>query len=213
MSRALIFVNSHLDNTGAARAIAQPDDVIIAADGGARIALALGLIPSAILGDFDSLTEAEINVFTDMGVHILRFPPAKDETDLELALTHALRAGHRPIRIIGGYGGRLDQSIANLALLTAPDAIEADVRFDDGVTEAFFITEMGTICGRAGETISLIPWGAPVEGIVTDGLAYPLNRETLRAHRTRGISNQMLGEIATVRLKRGLLLCVHQRKI
>jgi len=213
MSRALIFVNSHLDNTGAARALAQPEDIIIAADGGARIALALGLLPSAILGDFDSLTEAEINVFTDMGVHMLRFPPAKDETDLELALSHALRAGHRPIRIIGGFGGRLDQSIANLALLTASDAIEADVRLDDGVTEAFFITETGTVQGQAGEIVSLIPWGSPVEGIVTDGLAYPLSRETLRPHRTRGISNQMLGETAKIRIKRGLLLCVHQRKL
>ncbi len=213
MSRAIIFVNSPLENPGAARACVQPDDVIIAADGGARIALSLGLIPKAILGDLDSLTEAEIKVFEDMGVHILRYPAAKNETDLELALNHAIQAGYSPIVIIGGYGGRVDQSIANLALLSAPDAIQAGTRFDDGVTEAYYISGSGVVHGQPGDTVSLIPWGVPAEGVLTDGLAYPLSRETLRPYRARGISNQMLGETATVRLKRGLLLCIHQRKL
>ncbi len=213
MSRALIFVNSPLENPGAARALAQPQDVIIAADGGARIALSLGLIPNAILGDLDSLTEPEIKVFEDMGVHILRFPTNKDETDLELALNHALQAAYSPIVVVGGYGGRVDQSIANLALISAPDAIEAGARFDDGTTEACFISSTGVIHGQPGDIVSLIPWGVPAEGVLTDGLSYPLNRETLRPHRARGISNQMLGETASIRLKRGLLLCIHQRKL
>ncbi len=212
MSRALIFVNSPLDNPGAARALAQPEDIIIAADGCARIALSLGIIPTAILGDLDSLTQAEIKVFEDMGVHILRFPTTKDETDLELALNHALQAEYHPIIIVGGYGGRVDQSIANLALLSAPDAIQAGACFDDGITQAWFISGTGIIHGQPGDLVSLLPWGVPAEGILTDGLSYPLNRETLRPHRTRGISNQMLGETATVRIKRGLLLCIHQRK-
>lgn len=212
MSRALIFVNSPLENPGMAHALSQPEDRIIAADGGARIALSLGLIPNAILGDLDSLTEAEIKVFEDMGVHILRYPPAKNETDLELALNHALQAGYRPIVIVGGYGGRFDQSIANLALLSAPDAIQAGAYFDDGITEARFISGSGVIHGQPGDIVSLIPWGVPAEGVLTDGLAYPLSRETLHPHRARGISNQMLGQTATVRLKHGLLLCIHQRK-
>ncbi len=213
MSRALIFINSPLQHPGAARACVQPDDVILAADGGARIALSLGLIPKAILGDLDSLTEAEVNVFEEMGVHILRYPPAKDETDLELALAHAFQAQYNPIIVFGGYGGRVDQALANLALLSAPDAIQAGARFDDGVTEAYFIHGSGLIHGQAGDIVSLIPWGAPAEGVLTDGLSYPLNRETLHPHRARGISNQMLGQTATIHLKRGLLLCIHQRKV
>ncbi len=213
MSRALIFVNSPLENPGAARAFVQPEDVILAADGGARIALSLGLIPKAILGDLDSLSEAETKVFEDMGVHILRYPVAKDETDLELTLNYALGAGYSPIIIMGGHAGRLDQSIANLALLSAPAAIQAGTGFDDGVTEARFIAESGVIHGQPGDLVSLIPWGVAAEDVLTDGLAYPLNRETLHPSRARGVSNRMLGEAASVRLKRGLLLCVHQRKM
>jgi len=213
MPRAIIFVNGELPNLGAARAIIQPDDVLIATDGGARHALRLGVIPKAIIGDLDSLSEAEVRVFTDMGVHILGYPPEKDETDLELALAHALKAGYSPIYLIAGLGGRLDQMIGNLSLLADPECIQADVRLDDGLTEAFFITSRATIHGQPGETVSLIAWGVPAEGVTTDGLVYPLHKETLLPYRTRGISNQLISDTAKVRLKRGVLLCIHHHKL
>jgi len=131
---------------------------------------------------------------------------------LELALDHALKSGYKPIIIVAGFGGRLDQMLANISLLADPDAIDADVRLDDGVTEILCVTEKATLHGHPGETVSLIPWGIPAEGITTDGLVYPLNRATLLPYRTRGISNQMLANTAKISVKRGALLCVHQRK-
>ncbi len=212
MPRAIIFVNGELPDVGAARALLQPDDVLIATDGGARHALELGVIPSVIIGDLDSLSAAEVRVFTEMGVHILNYPRNKDETDLELALDHALKSGYRPICLVAALGGRLDQMIGNLSLLAAPECIEADVRMDDGITEAFCITSKATLYGQSGETVSLIPWGMPAEGVTTDGLVYPLNRATLLPYRTRGISNQMLSNSAKISVRRGVLLCVHHHK-
>ena len=212
MPGALIFVNGELPDPGAARTIIQPDDVLIAADGGARHALKLGLIPSVIIGDLDSLSEAEVRVFNEMGVHILRYPQNKDETDLELALQHAMKSGYHPIGIVAALGGRLDQVIGNLSLLADPESIEAGVRVDDGLTEAFFITSKATVHGRVGDIVSLLPWGLPAEGVSTDGLVYPLTKETLLPYRTRGISNQMLADTTKITVKRGTLLCVHHRK-
>ena len=212
MPRAIIFVNGELPDLGAARSILQTDDVLIATDGGARHALKLGAIPSVIIGDLDSLSQEEVRVFTDMNIHILSYPPEKDETDLELALDHALKSGYRPIIIVAGFGGRLDQILGNLSLLMAPEAVGADVRLDDGITEVLCVTDKATIHGQSGETVSLIPWGIPAEGVTTDGLVYPLNRATLLPYRTRGISNQMLANTAKISVKRGALLCVHQRK-
>lgn len=212
MSRALIFVNGLLADPGQARSLARPDDVIFAADGGARHAIALGLVPVTILGDLDSLTPDEIKTFVEMGIHVLRYPPMKDETDFELALRHVIRANHHPILVLGAYGGRLDQSLGNLALIAAPEAIAAEVRLDDGITEAFFISSHGTLTGTVGDLVSLIPWGVPAEAVHTEGLSYPLSHETLQPFHTRGISNLMLGETARISLKQGLLLCVHQRK-
>ncbi len=213
MPRAIIFVNGEIPDSGAARSLIRPDDIILAADGGARHALALGVIPSAIIGDLDSLSEAEIRVFTDMGVHILRFPPAKDETDLELALAHAIKAGYCPIIIVAALGGRLDQALGNLALLADPESIRGEVRVDDGLTEAFFVTNQATVLGKSGDTLSLLPWGMPAEGVSTQDLVYPLHDETLLPYRTRGISNLMLAASAKISLKKGLLLCIHRRKI
>jgi len=214
MPRAVIFVNGELSDPGAARGILQPDDVLIAADGGARHALKLGVIPTVIIGDFDSLSEAEVRVFTEMGVHILAYPPSKDETDFELALDHAMKSGYRPICIVAGLGGRLDQMLGNIALITNPECIEADVRLDDGLTEVFCITNKAIVHGRQGEIVSLIAWGStPVEGVTTDGLVYPLNKETLLPDRTRGISNQMISDTAKISVKRGTLLCVHHHKL
>jgi thiamine pyrophosphokinase len=212
MPRALIFVNGELPDLGATRGIIQPDDVLIAADGGARHALKLGVIPAVIIGDLDSLSEAEVRVFNEMGVHILRYPHNKDETDLELALQHAMKSGYQPISIVAALGGRLDQIIGNLALIADPESIEAGVRLDDGLTEAFFITSKATVHGKPGDTVSLLPWGMPAEGVNTDGLVYPLTRETLLPYRTRGISNQLLADTAKISLKRGTLLCIHHRK-
>ncbi len=212
MSRAVIFVNGELPDLGAARGLVHTDDFIVATDGGARYAIKLGLIPHVIIGDMDSLSEAEVRVFTDMGVNMLRFPPVKDETDLELALGHTLKAGHHPIVIIGALGGRLDQTIGNISLLSGPETLAVDVRIDDGLTEAFFVSGKASLRGTAGDTVSLLPWGNPAEGVSTDGLCYPLNQETLYPHRTRGVSNQMLAKKAQISLKSGILLCVHHRE-
>ena len=212
MPRALIFVNGELPDPGATRGIIQQEDVLIAADGGARHALKLGVIPTVIIGDLDSLSEAEVRVFNEMGVHILRYPPNKDETDLELALQHAIKSAYQPIIIVAALGGRLDQTIGNLALLADAESIELDVRADDGLTEAFFITTKATVHGRVGDVVSLLPWGLPAEGVSTDGLVYPLTKETLLPYRTRGISNQMLADTAKITVKRGTLLCVHHRQ-
>lgn len=212
MSRAIIFANGELGNPGLTRSLILPDDVVIAADGGARHALNIGIIPSLVIGDLDSLSENDVRALGEMGVHLLRFPTTKDETDLELAVLHALRAGYAPILIMGAFGGRLDQSLANIALLAGPETIKTDIRLDDGVTEAFFVRGAAVIQGRAGDTLSLVPWGRPVHGVTTSGLVYPLDNESLFPYRTRSISNEMLAQSARVQLKSGLLLCIHIRK-
>ena len=211
MPRALIFANGEFSHPALIQSLFEKDDVVLAADGGARHILASGFLPSIIIGDLDSLTAEEVSDFVNLGVRIMRFPVAKDETDLELALSYALKAGYNPIIIFGAFGGRLDQILGNLAMLANPDALLADIRLEDGLTEAFFIKNQALIHGSPGDTVSFIPWGGQVDGVSTGGLAYPLNNDTLFPYRTRSISNQMLAQTATVRLVSGLLLCIHIR--
>lgn len=212
MSRTVIFANGCLPDLETARALLRPEDTLIAADGGARHLLEMGLLPSTLVGDLDSLEAASLAQLEAAGVQIRRYPADKDETDLELALRHALERGSHSILIVGALGGRLDQTLANLWLLTDPACAGLDLRLDDGVEEAFFCRKQAEVCGRSGEVVSLIPWGGPVEGVVTQGLQWKLSGETLYPHQARGVSNRMLGETSSVSIQGGLLLVVHGRQ-
>ncbi|MCP4141962.1 MAG: thiamine diphosphokinase [Chloroflexi bacterium] len=211
-NRAIIFINGDLPNLDAVRELIRDDDLIIAADGGTRHALALGLIPSVVIGDLDSLDAVNRRVLEENQVEIIKYPKDKDETDLELALNYAVNAGYKKIRLVAALGGRLDHTLGNLSLLTKESLAELDVRADDRVDEVFFARKHAQIHGRIGEIISLIPWGNDVQIARTEGLRWSLQKERLYAHQTRGISNEMTAEGAQIEIENGLLLIIHTRK-
>ncbi len=210
-SRAIIFVNGSLPDPELARRLIDPTCLLIAADGGTRHALSLGLTPSVIIGDLDSLLPADRQQAERQGARLLQHPADKDETDLELALEYALRQGCTEIVLLAALGGRLDQTLANLSLLTDPRLAALNIRLDDGREEAFFVRGRREVHGAAGDIVSLLPWGGPAAGVRTRGLRWPLFGETLQPHKTRGVSNQMLDPSAVIELESGLLLVVHRR--
>ena len=213
MARALIFVNGNLPDLAAVRRLLLPDDFLIAADGGTRHILALGLTPAVLIGDLDSLSSENRRLLDQAGTKIHRSPRNKNETDFELALHYAVEAGYHQLRVVAALGGRLDQTLGNLALLTDPSLAGLDIRADDGVQEAFFTRDGCRLQGDPGDLISLVPWGGEVTGVTTTGLRWPLSGEVLWPYRTRGISNELLDETASVRIDAGLLLVVHRRQI
>lgn len=212
MKRILIFANGDLPDLEKARALLRPDDFILCADGGTRHALALDVKPNLILGDMDSIEKDHIHQLQQTGVEIELFPPDKDETDLELAIHKALELNPEKILIVAALGGRLDQTLANLALLASSLHASRNVRLDDGVEEILFCRDQVQIEGRRGDIASLIPWGEPVHGVQTENLKWRLENETLYPDKTRGISNEMLSDSATIKIASGLLLVIHSRK-
>jgi thiamine pyrophosphokinase len=215
--RIIIFANGDLPNLEKARAILRDGDFIIAADGGTRHVLALGLTPNVIIGDMDSLpANFEISKFND---DVILYPKDKNETDLELAIQHALTLNPEQIIILAALGGRLDQTLGNIALLNNVEPFDKpragsltfNIVLDDGIEEVFFCHDQCEIRGAAGDLVSLIPWQGEVMGVVTTDLKWPLLDETLYPHKTRGISNEMQGDTAAVQIKSGLLLVVHRR--
>jgi thiamine pyrophosphokinase len=213
MSRAVIFVNGHIADLEQVRRLTRPGDTFLAADGGTHHALALGLLPSVVIGDLDSLSDDEHTKLETAHTQIRRHSRDKNETDFELALYYTVEAGYREILIIAALGDRLDQTLGNLALLADPSLVGLDIRVDDGVEEVYF-AHRGTqvrVEGCPGDIVSLIPWGGEVTGVTSEGLRWPLMREILNPHKTRGISNELLGEVASVSLESGLLLVVHSR--
>jgi thiamine pyrophosphokinase len=210
-ARAVIFANGLLPDLEAAGRLIEPGEALIAADGGTRHALALGRVPGVVIGDLDSLLPADRLQLDAAGARLIVHPRDKNETDLELALRYAVENGFRTIVVVGALGGRLDQTLGNLALLTTPTLAGLDVCLDDGIEQVRFTRDRLEVQGKAGDLVSLLPWGADAGGVTTQGLRWPLSGETLSAHGSRGISNELLGETASVTLESGLLLVVQRR--
>jgi thiamine pyrophosphokinase len=190
----------------------RPGDQIIGADGGAARALAWGLVPDWVIGDLDSLSARQQKALEARGCHFLVHPRAKDETDLELALTYAAEQGAQEIVILGALGGRLDHTLANLLLLALPQLAGRSVRLVDGPEEVLLLRsgEEAVLEGQPGDLVSLLPLDGDARGVTTSGLAWPLQAGTLRFSFSRGISNEMTGTEATIRLDHGLLLVIHR---
>ena len=209
---AFIFANGSTDDGPfVQRELATaPDAWVIAADGGARQAQYYGRHITTVIGDLDSLDDTEIAHLKQQGADIHRFPPEKNETDLELALLFAAQNNVQRIRVFSALGGRLDQTLSNIYLLALPPLRNLDVRLLAGKQQAWLIYPgMTTLHGAQGDTISLIPIAGEAHGIRTHNLYYPLRDETLRFGPARGVSNVMQTETATVSFTGGVLLVVH----
>lgn len=211
--RAFLFVNGDLPNGERIKTQIHADDFLIAVDGGLRHMQGLGLVPALLIGDLDSISADQLRWAQQQGCQIEKYPPEKDETDLELGLQAALKHDCSVLTIVAALGGRLDQTLGNLSLLRLPQLAQCQVKFDDGEVEVFIIRTQAQIEGAAGDTLSLLPlWGA-VPGVSTKSLLYPLHAETLYPDHTRGISNEMQSSHAQVQISSGELLCIHTRNL
>jgi len=210
--RAFLFVNGEVRDPYRIISAIQEGDLLVAVDGGLRHLSAMGLTPMVIIGDLDSITADQEAEVIRSGCQVLRFPPQKDETDLELALDYIQQQGCRQICIVGGLGGRLDQTLGNIYLLTQSGLGHCDVRIDDGLEEVWILRDSAKIQGEPGDIVSLLPVSEQVVGVRTENLLYPLRSETLNRDRTRGISNVMENNQAIIDIQSGLLLCIHSRK-
>ncbi len=193
----------------AATTVAPAADLVIAADGGARLCDALRTRPDVLIGDLDSLTPADVARWQDAGVTVLRFPTDKDQTDLELALHLAVERGAERITVLGALGGRWDQSVANLLLLAHPRWRDLDVALVDGPQRAFLIHRRGVVEGSPGDTVSLIAVAGDARGVTTTGLAYLLTDGVVPFGSALGVSNRLTGRRAEITVRQGLLLVVH----
>src|SRR5215207_4396003 len=135
MQRIIIFANGELPDLNKARFLLRQDDYIICADGGTRHALALDVQPDLIVGDMDSTEKEQLQKFRNDNVPLELYPHNKNETDLELAIAHAIKRESKQIIIIAALGGRLDHTLGNLALLADVRLSTFDIRLDDGVEE------------------------------------------------------------------------------
>ncbi len=181
---------------------------VVAADGGLHRARALGLDVEVVVGDLDSVTPEALAAAEAAGARVVRYPRAKDATDLELALDEALDLRARRTLLVASAQGRLDHLLALLLLLGSERyaPLELDALVGDALVH--LVRGERTLAGVPGELLTLLPLGGPATGVTTEGLEYPLAGETLEPGTTRGVSNVFTSAEARVTLTDGVLLAV-----
>ncbi|HKC92128.1 MAG TPA: thiamine diphosphokinase [Candidatus Limnocylindria bacterium] len=202
-------VVAHGDVLPSDRAVIGTKDYVVAADGGAFALERWKLLPHLIVGDMDSLGDAGVERFARQGIPVAKFPAAKDESDLELAVAQAIAAGANEVILLGALGGdRLDHETANLLLLADPgyDGVRIEAR--RGALRIRAARGKGSLAlaGPVGALVTLLPVNGDAEGVTTEGLRFPLRDETLRFGRARGLSNEVVSVPATVTVRKGSLL-------
>ena len=220
--KVAVVVNGEPGGYGFVRYILEKSDYIIACDGGLRHCHVLGQVPNCIVGDLDSVNGLSFTSDFDLNptnvlvsildiyrnVPILKYPTEKDQTDLELALDHACDKGADSIIILCGLGGRFDHQLANAHVLAQPLSRGVHAELRDEHTKIMLIKDKCRLHKNDGSLVSLLPLTTTAEGIVTEGLQYPLKGESLSAGFARGVSNRIVNEWAEVSVRGGLLLLV-----
>ena len=182
-------------------------DLIIAADGGADNAAALGLTVDLVIGDLDSVSSAAVA----RAKKVERHPEDKDETDLELALSAAVAAGTGSVTVVGTLGGRVDHALANL-LVAAGDRwanLRIDLRIDGA--QAWVVRDHVEIVAQVGDVVSLLAVGGRATGVTTTGLGWPLANAEVKPGVGLGLSNRMAAPKAEVVVNDGTLLVIVDR--
>lgn len=201
-ARCVLLSAGPVADLEALRSLLRPDDVYLAADGGLRLAQALGVEPALLVADFDSLSE---DAAADLPVR--RFPTHKDVTDTMAAAQIGLEMGYREFLLLGATGGRLDHTMANVAVLLylhnrGAHAVLADEhnRLELRGPGTFRVAE------EPGCKLSLLPYAGDVTGITLHNAVYPLHEATLTPDDPLGVSNAFAGGDVEITFQSGILM-------
>ncbi len=75
------------------------------------------------------------------------------------------------------------------------------------------IRSSGTLRGPVADLVTLLPVGGPAQRVTTTGLLYPLTGEDLDPGTTRGVSNELVADTATVVIDGGVLLAIQPGRL
>ncbi|NLI55287.1 MAG: thiamine diphosphokinase [Clostridiales bacterium] len=180
-----------------------PGDLVIAADGGyAHLA---GVHADLVVGDFDSLG------YVPEGETVVRHPAEKDDTDTMLAARLGLERGYHAFLLLGGVGGRLDHTLANIQTLAFLRANGARAALQ-GETVTVTMIQNEALRFREGLSgiLSAFSYGERASGVYERGLAYALDDATLTDANPLGVSNAFTGAPAELSVRSGRLLVYYE---
>ncbi len=210
MIRALIIANGEIrDYTKLAEKLKEYTfNYVICCDGGVKHLKYLGIKPNYIIGDFDSADKNLVEQYDADGCEIEIFNVDKDFTDSELGINKGIDLGCEELVLIGGTGGRMDHTMANLNLGVLALSNDCNLIIVDELNVVHTVVGSIKIENKIGQNCSIIPLTLELNGVITKGLKYPLDNETIYLGETRPISNVIVDENAEIKIAKGVAFVV-----
>ena len=189
-------------------------DCVIGVDSGLDFLYRNQVVPTHIVGDFDSVSPEVIRYYkAQTDILIREFHPVKDATDTEIALRLALELGVEKLWMLGATGTRLDHVWANVQILK--------IAHDAG-TLAYIVDECNRISvwekeirlcesERFGKYFSLFPLGGEVSDVSIKGAKYPLEHYRMSPFESRCVSNEYKDDEVVITFPKGTIVLMETR--
>ena len=156
-------------------------ETIVGVDGGTDAALSRKIPVTLATGDFDSITDSEIERVS---------LPNQNASDLDKTLNYAANNGAEVVDIVGVEGGEIDHQLGVFAaLIEAPSELEIYMHMTEHVVMRC-LDELELVLD-GGTQLSLFAF-TPCANVSISGVEFPLDDEPL-AFSTRGLHNVALG--------------------
>jgi len=198
--RCVVFTARCEGDVGAAY-VPEENDFILCADGGWKIAQKAGVEPHCVIGDFDSSDAPESGA-------VETHPVMKDDTDTMLCLKKGLALGYERFLFVGGFGGRLDHTLANLQSLHYAAVHGAQAEMNDGICRAMVVRDGAVKLARRDGKLSLFALTDKCLGVTVRGALYPVEDGELTNAFPLGVSNDYAADEVEISVRDGALLIV-----
>lgn len=211
MNRKSVAIIAHSNIDWISKDTLKDYSVLIGVDRGAYALLNKGMVPDVAIGDFDSVSEAEMEEIRTKIANVRQYPSDKDQTDLELALMYAFSLDPAEIALFGVTGGRLDHSLAALHLLETMHEHNVLGSIFDAQNRVTLVSGKYQIVKQNQfRYLSILPLSAEII-ISIVGCQYPLDHRMMKKGTTLGVSNVITSEVAEITIHQGVAFCISSR--
>lgn len=176
------------------------------ADGGANLAVRLGIVPQLVMGDMDSIS-IQTRRRLEKLCRFIELPVDKDVSDAEALLNMLSEQRYNDIHVFAATGGRLDQTMFNLQLLRRFPQTRIFTRDE----EISFVEKSCSINGKAGCRASLLAISDFVTGLSVEGFKFNLHNSRVESGSTLTLSNVIISNSARVKYDEGAMLLIAER--
>ena len=181
-------------------------DEIIGVDNGTAHLFDRSLIPSKVLGDFDSITPDLLEKVENMDIDLISYESNKDKTDFELSLDSINEPEEKNIFIIGGEEGEIDHLFSIFSLVI-------NYEFATNVTWLYmdktivFRNDVSIFLNK-GKKFSIVPLTS-LKSLTITGAKWNVDKEDVEAGSSKTLRNDSVDNQINIRCSNGLFSVIY----